>query len=119
MMKCSPKVFLLFSLYVTTIWGETLDKEKILQIIQSAKEHKAVKIDKELDSAVIVYRKREKKKLLKKEVYMPLPSILPSSVLLQRQYLRHKKSTQKKSLFTSSQQNNNSKLKTTATKISY
>lgn len=113
---------------IESLNAQTIDKKKILEIIKSAKLHKTVKIDKSTkvsknftkpeSESIIVYRKR-KKVPWKKIDYGTLPTLVPSSVELQRKFKMEEKSKQVETLFKSPQQNKNKKINTTAIKIKY
>lgn len=133
------------------VLSETIDKQKVLEIIKAAKQHKSVKIDKAnsvydkkpivykvkkkrtLNSSIkeekiVVYRKKQKPtvsapiidKNHQKIEYGSLPTLVPSSVELQRKFEIEQKLKKSEILFKSPQSNKHkTRVNTTAIKIKY
>jgi hydroxymethylpyrimidine pyrophosphatase-like HAD family hydrolase len=109
------KFFIFLTLGIQILFAEPLDKQKILEIIQAAKKNKSIRIEAKIENPIIVYKRRTPKYLTKKKrIFVPLPSIPPSSVALRIQHMK-----KKKTLFTTANQKNKNSIKTVATPIKY
>ena len=101
--------------------ANSIDKTKILEIIQAAKQNKAIMPTKtNTDETIqVVYRKPSTKP--KKQIFGKLLSIPPSSVTLRKEFLTKKFSKKNDDIpfFKTPIQRKQNGIKTTATKIKY
>lgn len=138
--ECIARYLGLCMVSMGCVSAETLDKKKILEIIQAAKQHKAIpksatpvdmpKTDTPKSEPIIVYRKKESTVVYRKKevktkreskplIYGSLPSLGPASIELERKFQRETKIEKKEMLFARPQKNRVRGINTEAKKIEY
>ena len=104
-------------LFTNSLYGNPIDKHKILQIIKAAKLGKEVNLDAQTNTNIVVYTKRDNPKNMQKHVnvlkYGSLPSLNATTSILKRKNALNKNTT-----FIRVYQNNNT-LQTQANHIKY